>query len=1268
MNRTCWQSCLAVLVSLVCLTTASAEPPRLLDSQFNLPPGFHIYKVADRSLTGGSYDLVLDGEGRLLVGDGNAVRRLEDTDGDQVYDTTRVIATGLGGRGPQGLVVYGDHLYAVGGDGVQLYSGYKAGGTLKRERRLGERFNTGGDHAAHTLLRGLDGWIYMVSGDGGGIGERRHITEKSSPVLYERTASVFRFDPTGKTWECIGAGGRNPPSLGMNYLGEFFSFDSDMEWHVDLPWYRPVRLNHWATGGDQGWQGVGAYPSYYLDCLPGVLNVGRGSPNWGIFYEHTQFPEKYRDAFIACDYLWKSATSGGYANPGRLCAFELDRAGATWKAKMTVLAQAKRGAKDHKGGGINFALVDVDVAPDGSILVTDHNQGVWRIFYDPAEKPAIKPISPVAEAAESTIDGLLALPQPMSEWCRLREEAARKKIGAGIDDQLRTAALEKGRKTRQRLRAIRLLAPQFKELPAGFIKGLAVDGATEIRAQAAWLIGLRGDAKEISTALELLDDKAPFVRRRAAEALSRFGTETANGKLISRLDDEDRFVRYAAMTTLAHRPTKEFIQEALQHKSARVWMRALVSGNIRHENPGAPHVQEVVERLLAKPPAKKEDRLDFLRILNLFKSQVAENKELAARVTPYLLAGYPDADSEIRWEQARVLSAYQAPAAFAPLLAMLETEKDPIAQFHLARMMSNIPSGWNEQESARFASWLSTTQKGWFSQFQGKGRQFKGFWGTVLNQIAQRHADGLGGLADRVVPGSQLSGHILASIRNSKQAGPILVRLYNNARDEASRKSVLELLKQASHPSIGKLLLGKYKAATDPAKKDALLAALCSQPLPAGEDGIFITGLFGKDAGLVERCANRVARDGKTIDQYASVVSSITAGKRKGEPAVYHRILDTMSRDPGRANSFGALLVSLAGKTPPTHGAVPKCIWTSTKQDNERVWFSKKFNLDAVPPKAVLHITCDNVFTAWLNGKKISSGSDWSRVNRVETRQTLKKGENLFTVECANQGGPGGLMAVLELSDSSGGPLGMIATNETWLATQGPAAEWKTKGSSAGGSWRPPIDVSGPTSNVTKLFTRFLPGKGVSLANSIAAMEFWQAWYLGKFNEPFVPPVPVKQNLKSSGQVRALIAGTKKIEGDATNGRLAYLKAGCFACHGGIKNKETTIFGPPLVGVTQRLNREELADAIAFPSKIVAERFRAMQVVTSRGQVLSGFITENSDTHVTITDIKNKIHRIPKKEVRDLREQKTSMMPADLLGPLNDQEIRDLLAFLQELK
>jgi len=283
-----------IAISLIGSTTLTATEPKLLDDQFKLPEGFHIYRVAEPKLTGGSYDLTFDAQGRLLVAEGNSLRRIVDADNNGIYDSQETIAAGvpLRGRGPQGLLVMDDHLYTVSGDGVQLFSGYKSRVNIKYERRLGAPFNTGGDHAAHTILRGLDGYIYLVSGDGGGIAGRKHITQENSPVREERKASVFRFDPKGEKWECIGSGGRNPPSLGMNYLGEFFSFDSDMEFHVDVPFYRPVRLNHWATGGDHGWQGVGAYPPYYVDCLPSVLEVGRGSPNWGVFYEHTQFPKK----------------------------------------------------------------------------------------------------------------------------------------------------------------------------------------------------------------------------------------------------------------------------------------------------------------------------------------------------------------------------------------------------------------------------------------------------------------------------------------------------------------------------------------------------------------------------------------------------------------------------------------------------------------------------------------------------------------------------------------------------------------------------------------------------------------------------------------------------------------------------------------------------------------------------------------------------------------------------------------------------------------
>ena len=96
-----------IAVGLLALTTLGA-PVSFLEDQFEMPDGFRIYKVASGELCGGSYDITFDGDGRLLVGDGQQVRRLIDDDHDGVYDRYEVIARGLGGRGPQGLAVVGD--------------------------------------------------------------------------------------------------------------------------------------------------------------------------------------------------------------------------------------------------------------------------------------------------------------------------------------------------------------------------------------------------------------------------------------------------------------------------------------------------------------------------------------------------------------------------------------------------------------------------------------------------------------------------------------------------------------------------------------------------------------------------------------------------------------------------------------------------------------------------------------------------------------------------------------------------------------------------------------------------------------------------------------------------------------------------------------------------------------------------------------------------------------------------------------------------------
>jgi putative heme-binding domain-containing protein len=105
-----------------------------------------------------------------------------------------------------------------------------------------------------------------------------------------------------------------------------------------------------------------------------------------------------------------------------------------------------------------------------------------------------------------------------------------------------------------------------------------------------------------------------------------------------------------------------------------------------------------------------------------------------------------------------------------------------------------------------------------------------------------------------------------------------------------------------------------------------------------------------------------------------------------------------------------------------------------------------------------------------------------------------------------------------------------------------------------------------------------------------------------------------------------------------------------------------------LNGVTLRLKRAELADAIVYPSKQVAERFKASLLITTSDNLYNGFITEQTDDFVSITDLQNKITRLPRSEVDSIQLQETSLMPAKLLNGLSDQQVRDLLAFLKSLK
>ena len=64
----------------------------------------------------------------------------------------------------------------------------------------------------------------------------------------------LRTDAAGTFIETFAAGFRNPYDIVFNREGELLTHDSDMEWDVGMPWYRPTRVLHVVPGGEYGWR------------------------------------------------------------------------------------------------------------------------------------------------------------------------------------------------------------------------------------------------------------------------------------------------------------------------------------------------------------------------------------------------------------------------------------------------------------------------------------------------------------------------------------------------------------------------------------------------------------------------------------------------------------------------------------------------------------------------------------------------------------------------------------------------------------------------------------------------------------------------------------------------------------------------------------------------------------------------------------------------------------------------------------------------------
>ena len=272
----------------------------------------------------------------------NALYRVRDTDGDGELDKVEELRKFQGGGGEHGPHAV---LLAPDGKSLRVVCGNQTRLTQFDKSRVPTVW--GEDHLLPRMPDG-NGFMRGVLGPGG---------------------AIYAVDPEGKEWELLSVGYRNEYDAAFNKFGDLFTYDADMEWDFNTPWYRPTRVCLAASGSEFGWRnGAGKWPAYYPDSLPAVVDIGPGSPTGVAFGYGAKFPAKYEEAFFICDWSY-----------GKLYAVYLEPEGSAYK-----------GTFEEFVAGTPLPLTDVVIRPeDGAMYFTiggrNTQSGLYRVTYTGSE-------------------------------------------------------------------------------------------------------------------------------------------------------------------------------------------------------------------------------------------------------------------------------------------------------------------------------------------------------------------------------------------------------------------------------------------------------------------------------------------------------------------------------------------------------------------------------------------------------------------------------------------------------------------------------------------------------------------------------------------------------------------------------------------------------------------------------------------------------------------------------------------------------------------
>ena len=108
--------------------------------------------------------------------------------------------------------------------------------------------------------------------------------------------------------------------------------------------------------------------------------------------------------------------------------------------------------------------------------------------------------------------------------------------------------------------------------------------------------------------------------------------------------------------------------------------------------------------------------------------------------------------------------------------------------------------------------------------------------------------------------------------------------------------------------------------------------------------------------------------------------------------------------------------------------------------------------------------------------------------------------------------------------------------------------------------------------------------------------------------------------------------------------------------------------GPDLSMIGKKGSRENLFESILLPSKAIADQYVQQSVTTAAGLTVAGLVTADTPQAITLRDANGKDTVIPKADVEATKKLQISIMPEDVIASLTEDELIDLVSYLQTLQ